>query len=156
MLVETIRQDLNQAVKNRDPEKMGALRLILAALEYRRLQSRQAVASTGLSQDEEMAVLRSEAKKRQEAIEIYKKANQSERAAQEESELEVINSYLPKQLSEEEVREATKAVIAGLGEGVNPPIRRVNKGQVIGMVIGKLGKEKVDGSVVAKVVSELI
>ncbi len=142
MLTEKIRAELNIAAKEQNPSKVQTLRLLLSALEYKRMQK-----LADLSPEEEIAVVKSEVKKRQEAIEIYTRIKEEQRALNEKGELEVLMEYLPKQLGEEEVRKVVLDVLGQLGEGAN-------KGQVIGMVMGKIGKENVDGSIVAKMVGE--
>lgn len=144
MLSEKVRSDLATAMKEQRKAAAGTLRLLLSALEYKKMQK-----MAELSTEEEIAVIKSEVKKRQEAIEIYSKAGEAERAAVEKEELLVLREYLPEQVGEEEVEKVAKEVIGQLGEGAN-------RGQVIGAVIGKIGRDKVDGAVVSKVVNQLL
>jgi len=143
MLIEQVRSDLHKATKNRDMALVGALRMLVSALEY--LEKR----GGEFSKDDELAVVKSEVKKRKEAIEAYEKAGHESRAAAEKAELEVISEYMPQQASEEEVRLVVKKMISEIGG-------EINRGQLIGRVIGQIGKDKVDGTVVAKVVNEVL
>ena len=136
------------ATKASDRKTMGAARLLLSALEYKRMQDPNAGAMEGIADEEEMAVVRTEMKKRQEAMEIYEKAGDKERAAQEKLEMDYMSKFMPPQMGEDEVREVAKRVMAQMGEVSN-------KGILIGKVIAEIGKDKVDGAVVAKVVNQL-
>src|SRR5688500_18640440 len=107
MLIDQVRSDLNEASKKRDTSTMQALRLLLSALEYKKMQK-----LADLTPEEEIAVIKSEVKKRQEAMEIYQKANDETRANAEKVELEVLSKYMPKQASEEEVRGVVREVMA--------------------------------------------
>lgn len=142
MLLDQVKTDLQNATRQQDTTRVGVLRLLKTALDYKKSQTLK-----DLTPEEEIAVIKSEVKKRQEAIEIYEKANALDRVATEKAELEILQPYLPAQKGEEEVRQALGEVIRALGPGAN-------RGQVIGQVIAKLGKENVDGSIVARVVNE--
>ncbi len=144
MLTEEIRVQIGQAAKERDSMRVSTLRLLLSALEYKRMQK-----LADLVPEEEITVIKSEVKKRQEAIEIYEKAGEVERAAVEKGELAILRDFLPEQMGEEEVRKVVMEVKKSLGEGVN-------RGQVVGIVISKIGKEKVDGGLVARIVNEVV
>jgi uncharacterized protein YqeY len=139
MILERIKADLVDAQKRVDSKVVGILRLLMSSLEYKKIEVR----GESLSEDVEQAVLRTEAKKRREAIEIYEKAGDLVRKAQEEFELKIIEGYLPVLLSEEEVEKVVRKLIAETGK---------SGGQLIGVVMGQL-KGKVDGSIVAKVVA---
>lgn len=141
MLVEKVREQLQEALRGGDATVVSTLRMLVSALEYKRSQKQG-----DFSAEDELAVVRSEAKKRQEAIEIYEKAGQTERVTNEKAELEILNTFLPVQASEEEVMK----VIGELKD--NAP----GKGQLIGMVIGKMGKDRVDGTMVARLVSQAL
>lgn len=149
MKIQTqVREDLAVATKGGDKVTMGAARLLLSALEYKRMQSPNAAAMEGISDEEELAVVKTEVKKRQEAMDIYAKVGEAQRLEQEKSELDYMSKFLPEQVSEEEVKKVAERLAAELGEGVN-------KGILIGKVIAEIGKDKVDGSMVAKIVNQI-
>lgn len=132
---------MQEATKGGESLRAQTLKMLMAALEYKRGQK-----MADFSEADELGVIRSEAKKRLEAVEIYTKAGAVDRAEIEAKELKILEEFLPKQASEEDVRR----VVEGLRDSVP------SKGQLIGMVIGKMGKDKVDGTLVARIVNQLI
>lgn len=142
MLIDKVRADLQQATKEKDPERVGALRLLVSALGY--------LEKTGkaVAEADELAVLKTEAKKRKEAIEAYEKAGRAERVAVEQNELDVIEKYIPQQASDQEVRAVVERLVQEMGGE--------NRGQIIGRTIAEIGKDKTDGTVVARIVNEVI
>lgn len=110
---EKINQDLKDAMKARDSAKVDALRLINAALKDKDIEARGA--GKTLTEDDVLALLQKMIKSRQESLDIYEKAGRADLADKEKSEIAVISSYLPQQLSQEEVAEAVKAAIAEAG-----------------------------------------
>lgn len=142
MLVDKVRKDLQEATKARETERMGALRMLVSALEYLEKSGKQGEA-------EEMAIVKSEVKKRKEAMAAYEKVGEKERAQGEQKELEVIEVYMPEQVSEDEIKVVVERLVGEMGKDVN-------RGQLIGRVIGEVGKDKTDGSVVSKVIDEVL
>ncbi|HUN35847.1 MAG TPA: GatB/YqeY domain-containing protein [Trebonia sp.] len=112
-----LRADLNDAMRARDEVRKSTLRLALAAIQN------EEVAGTAheLSDDDVLKLLTREAKKRREAAEAYENAGRTEQAAAERAEGEVLAEYLPKQLSDSELRELVASVIAQAGDGAAPP-----------------------------------
>lgn len=105
--------DLKEAMKAGDRKRVDAIRLINAALKDRDIAARGE--GKTVSDDDILALLQKMIKSRQESLEIYEKNNRPELAAQEKGEIEVITSYLPKQMDEAAVAEAIKAAIAETG-----------------------------------------
>lgn len=97
-LKERISKDLIQALKNKDEIKVSTLRLFLAGVHNREIENKGRGGEANLTDDESFEILRREAKKRKEAMEIYVKANRIELANREEEELKVLEGYLPAQL----------------------------------------------------------
>jgi hypothetical protein len=95
-----IQQDLHQAMRSADKQKVQALRLVLAAIKQIEVDERIEVDANRL-----LAVLSKMAKQRQESIEQYQRANRLDLVTQEEYELALIQSYLPKPLQEDELIE---------------------------------------------------
>jgi uncharacterized protein YqeY len=114
MIRDDIKTALVTAMKAREPEKTGAIRLIQAAIKNRDIEAR-----TGKSVDDDDAliveVLNKMAKQRRESIEMYEKGNRPELAAAETAELAVIESFLPQRMSEAETVAAIAAIKAELG-----------------------------------------
>jgi uncharacterized protein YqeY len=102
----------------------------------------------GLSDDEIIGLLQKETKKRRESIDIYSKAGETERAANEQAEIDLISNYLPEAPSEEALKALVDEAVASLD---NPGMQQM--GQVIGAVKQKAGAGA-DGALIAKLVKE--
>lgn len=141
-MIEQLREQLKEASLKNDEVRVGVLRMLIAALEYKKSQI-----LAELSEAEILAVIKSEVKKRFEAMEVYKKAGAEDRYEAEKAEKLILEEFLPAQASEEEIKAKVIELKTELGG-------EVNKGQLIGRVIASLGKENVDGTMVARVVNE--
>lgn len=113
MLAEQLREDLNEALKARDRARVSVLRMLLAAIANRAITDRKK--AEGLSDETISEVIRSEAKKRKDACDIYQKANQHSRAAAEKSECEILEAYLPSELADDVIGAIVKGVIQARG-----------------------------------------
>src|ERR1700722_17237422 len=104
---------MKDAMKAGDKIRVGALRLIMAALKDREIEMR----GTGkiVSRADELAVLTKMVKSRQESLGIYQQAGRTELADQESAEIAVISEFLPKQMDDASVRAAAEAAIAQVG-----------------------------------------
>jgi uncharacterized protein YqeY len=109
-LYQRLDQALKEAIKNQQPVATSTLRLLKSAIRYREVDVRRP-----LTEAELQATINTQAKQRREAIAEYTKAGRPELARQEEEELSVLLSFLPPQLSPEEMAAAVNAVIAELG-----------------------------------------
>lgn len=113
-----MRTELNDALKSAMKEKdalaVSTLRLIQAALKDRDIAARTKGEPDGISDDEILGLLQSMIKQRRESIEAYKKGGRMELAEQEAGEIAVIERFLPKQLSEEEIADAVGEVLTEL------------------------------------------
>src|SRR3989344_4222976 len=105
-LLFKIANDLKESMKSGNAEKVAVLRMISAALKNREIEKRGRGQTVGLTDEEALAVLQKEAKKRKESIEAFSGGGRPELADKEKAELEIISFYLPRQMSEEEVRAA--------------------------------------------------
>src|ERR1700691_1412112 len=92
---------MKQAMKAGEKQRVGALRLIMAALKEREIEARGA--GKIVSRADELALLTKMVKSRQESLAIYREAGRAELAQQENAEIAVINEFLPKQMDEEAV-----------------------------------------------------
>lgn len=136
--LERIQADTRAAMKAGERDRVGALRLIADAL--------QKDAKEGGS--DEVAVLRRERKRRVEAAEAYREGGDAERAAAEEAEAELITSYLPAELSDDELAAIVDEAVASSG-AAGPQ----DMGKVMGPVMGKVGG-RADGKRVSALVRE--
>ena len=112
-LSDIVTARMKEAMKAGDKARVGALRLIMAALKDREIEARGA--GKIVSRADELALLTKMVKSRQESAAIYAGAGRAELAAQENAEVAVINEFLPRQMTEEEVIAAAKAAVAATG-----------------------------------------
>ncbi len=115
MLREAFSERLKQAMRAKDTRTVSTVRLILAALKDRDIAARPTGNTEGIGDPEILRLLQSMVKQRRESIALYRQGNRPELAAQEEAEIAVIESFLPKQMSDDETAEAAKAAIAATG-----------------------------------------
>ncbi|MGA2043088.1 MAG: GatB/YqeY domain-containing protein [Roseiarcus sp.] len=110
---EVVVERMKDAMKAGDKVRVGALRLIMAALKDREIEMRGK--GTTLSRSDELAVLSKMVKSRQESLAIYQQAGRAELAEQERAEIAVINEFLPSQMDDSAVEAAALAAIAATG-----------------------------------------
>src|SRR4051794_27108613 len=123
-VLEQVQDDVKTAMKARDRERAGALRMIVDVLQK----------DAKLGEGDEIAVLQRERKKRVEAAEAYEGAGRTDQAASERFEAELIEAYLPQQLSDEELAQLVDAAVAESG-ATDPK----QMGQVMGLLKPKVG-----------------
>jgi uncharacterized protein YqeY len=137
-ILEQVQEDVRNAMKAGEREKVGALRLVVDALQQ----------DQKLGDGDETAVLQKERKKRLEAAEAFRDAGRGEQADAEQSEAELIEAYLPAQLSDDELAEMVDAAIAETGADEVSQI-----GQVMSAAMPKVSG-RADGKRVSQVVRE--
>lgn len=145
MLSEQIRSEMLDATRARNNVLRDTLRLMVAAIENGRID-----AGHELSDDETLRVLQKEAKQRRESIVEYRKGNREDLVEQEQKELDIIQTYLPEQLGEDEVRQFVVETIAEVGATGPDDMRNV-----MGPLMQKLGG-RADGRVANAIVRELL
>jgi uncharacterized protein YqeY len=111
---ERFTQEMKDAMKAGDKRKLSTVRLIQAALKDKDIEARGAGKGEA-SEEEILALLQKMIKQRQESIAIYEQAGRAELAQQEREEAEIIASYLPQQMGDEEIRAAIENVIVRIG-----------------------------------------
>jgi uncharacterized protein YqeY len=145
-LADKISEELKTAMKAKDAVSLRGLRGIKSVLMLLSTQE----GGKEVTEADELAALVKMAKQRKDSIQIYKDQNREDLAKIEEEELAVIERFLPKQMSEEEIRAEIEAIIAQTGaEGMK------DMGKVMGMASGKL-KGKADGKKIADIVKGLL
>ncbi|MEI6561507.1 MAG: GatB/YqeY domain-containing protein [Verrucomicrobiota bacterium] len=112
-LQQQIDNDLKEAMKAKQAERLGVLRMLKAALKNVAIEKGGATAV--LDDAEAMAVVRKQVKQRQDSIEGFTKGNRPELAAKEQAEMEILNTYLPKAMSPEDLAALVKEAIAEAG-----------------------------------------
>jgi uncharacterized protein YqeY len=146
-LKDQIMADLKQAMKDKEQDKLRVLRSLKAKLLEKEISERKD-GEASLSDEQTIDVLMKAAKQRKESIDQFKSGGREDLVENEEMELEIIDSYLPKMLSEEEVRDVARQKIDALGAET-----MADMGKVMGVMMQEL-KGKAEGSVVSKVVKE--
>ena len=112
MLRTRLSDALKSAMKAKDRRRVSTLRLILAALKDRDIAARSDGKERPLADDDILLMLQTMVRQRRESIELYEKGNRPELAQKEREEIGVIEDYLPQQLSDDEVTDASRRVIA--------------------------------------------
>ncbi|MCB9008448.1 MAG: GatB/YqeY domain-containing protein [Ardenticatenaceae bacterium] len=142
---ETLQQERIAAMRAGDTAKRNAVGLLLAAIKQEEVDNQTTLDDEGV-----MEVLQRQAKQRRESIADYEKAGRPEMAATEEAELTIIESYLPQQMSREQITAVAAEIIAELGV-----TDARGMGQVMGRLMPKV-KGQADGRLVNEVVRELL
>ena len=115
LLREKISEQFNIALKNKNKSLISTLRLILAAIKERDIANRTAEKKEVIKDPEIIKVLRKMKKQRQDSADLYKKGERQELLEAEVEEIKIINTFLPKQLNEEETKKICKEVIESVG-----------------------------------------
>jgi len=139
-----IEKQLKEALKKKNEVVISTLRLILASIKNYEIEQKR----RELDDQDIIKVLKREAKKRHESIEAYHQGGRNELADQEQRELDVIKTYLPAEMSAEEIRRVVKKIIEDKSEPVN-------FGMIMGETMKQLG-QAADGKLVSQIVKEAI
>ena len=110
-----LNEALKEAMRAKNPRAVSTLRLILAALKDRDIAARGRGVTDGIDEEEILSMLQTMIKQRREAISLYEQGGRLELAEQEREEIGIIETFLPKQFNDAEVREAVAKVIADIG-----------------------------------------
>lgn len=141
---------MKEALKDKDNLRLSTVRLINAAIKDRDIAARSNGNMDGITDSEILALLQFMIKQRNESIKMYRDANREELAAREEAEVEVIQTFLPAQLSEDETKAAIDAAIAETGASSIKDM-----GKIMGVLKGKYAGQLDMGSVGALVKAKL-
>lgn len=146
-LEEKINQDIKDAMRAKEKEKLESLRAIKAALL---LEKTQKGASESISEDAELKILQKLVKQRKDTAQIYQEQERNDLAEKELSEASIIEKYLPEQLSDQELTAKVKSIIEQLGAK-----SMADMGKVMGMASKQLAG-KADGKAIADKVKALL
>ena len=144
-LVDEIQKDMYKAMKEKEKERINALRNIIGKLKYRYIDK-----GDKLTEQEEIKVIQSLAKQRRESIEMYKQGGRNDLVETETKELSIIEEYLPQAMSEEEVRRLVRETVKETGAESMSDL-----GKVMPLVMKK-GAGKVDGKIAQEIFRELL
>lgn len=143
-LLDRLNDDMKQAMKNKEKDKLSVLRMLKAALQNEAIK----LGKSQLSEDEELTVLSRELKQRKDSLQEFENAGRMDLVEKAKAEIEIVQLYMPKQLTEEELLEIVKQTIAEVGAS-----SKADMGKVMGAIIPKV-KGKADGSLVNKLVQQ--
>ena len=149
-LREKINEQFNTALKNKNKTLVSTLRLILAAIKDRDIANRTAEKKETIKDAEIVKVLKKMRKQRQDSAELYKKGERQELLEIELAEIKIIDTFLPKQLNEEETKKICKEVIESLGASSTKDM-----GKIMGSLKQKYS-ESIDFSKVNVIVKGLL
>ena len=133
-LFDQIQTDMYAAMKAGEKEKSGTLRITLAKLKDKRIEKRE-----DLSEEEEMKILQTLVKQRKESIQLYEKGGREDLVNAEKNEMKILNGYLPKMMSEDDIRSIVQSVVKEVGAAsiadmgrVMPEVMKRGKGLIDG------------------------
>lgn len=142
---ERMEADLKTAMKERNTERRDALRYIISAFKYAEIDTR-----TELTPDDEMRILRQQTKQRQDSIEQFKSGGREDLVEKEESQLRILEEYLPQQMSDDELNTFVTNAISEVGaEGPK------DMGKVMGHLRSQTG-DRVDGRRLSSAVKDAL
>ena len=144
-LSEQIRSDLTSAMKAQEKERLSTLRMLQSAIKNEQINS-----GHELSDEEAMTVIRKAVKQRLDSIEQYTKGNRPELAEKERSEMELLKTYLPPELTDDEIESGVREIIASTGAQ-----SKKDMGKVMKEATGRY-KGRVDGKKIQEIVSRLL
>jgi uncharacterized protein YqeY len=144
-MLKKLEQDMMQALKSKEKEKAGALRLIISKCKNKAIELRKE-----LSDQEIIKVLQTVAKQHKESIKLYKEGNRNDLVEAEVRELGFVEVYLPSMMSVEDLRSLVSSVVAEVGA-----TSMADFGKVMPNVM-KQGAGKIDGNTAQSIVKELL
>ena len=144
-LTDQIRADMTESMKARTADRTSTLRMLQAALKNEQIN-----VGHELSDEEALTVIRKAVKQRLDSIEQYTKGNRPELAAKEQAEMEILQTYLPPELSEAEVESGLREIIASTGAASKKDLGKVMKEATARF------KGRVDGKKIQEIVSRLL
>ena len=142
MLKEQIDADLKAAMLAKDQLTLDTLRMLRA-----RIKNEEIAKGKDFADEEIVAVIGSEVKKRKDSVTAYTEGNRPELAAKEQNEITVLQKYLPEQISEDEVRKIIEETLSG------QTFQASDFGKAMALVMPKL-KGRADGSLISKILKE--
>ncbi|MCV9884903.1 GatB/YqeY domain-containing protein [Metabacillus halosaccharovorans] len=143
-LLDRLNQDMKQAMKNKEKDKLVVIRMVKAALQNEAIK----LGNNELSAEEELTVLSRELKQRKDSLQEFKNADRLDLVEKTQAEIDILVDYMPEQLSEEEVSEIVKKTISEVNA-----TSKADMGKVMGALMPKV-KGKADGSLVNKLVQQ--
>ncbi|ENQ3079894.1 GatB/YqeY domain-containing protein [Bacillus sp. WLY-B-L8] len=144
-LLSRLNDDMKQAMKNREKEKLTVIRMVKSALQNEAIKLQNS-----LTEEEELTVLAREVKQYKDSLLEFEKAGREDLVDKLKSEIQILETYLPEQLTEEELLAVIQQSISEVGAA-----SKADMGKVMSAVLPKV-KGKADGSQVNRLVSQLL
>jgi uncharacterized protein len=143
-LLERLNNDMKQAMKNKEKDKLSVIRMIKASLQNEAIK----LGNKELSEEEELTILSRESKQRKDSLHEFEKAGRNDLTEKLRAELTIVELYMPKQLSDEELSDIVEKTISEIGA-----ISKADMGKVMAAIMPKV-KGKADGSLINKLVQQ--
>src|SRR5581483_2891918 len=143
-LKEQLDQDLKDAMRAKDENRVRAIRMLKAAvsnLEFARTDPKNPDHDKPITEGDLLRVVENQIKQRRESIELYQKSNHPELVAQEQAEIATLEKYMPQQLSRDEIKAQVERVIADLNTRQFPKVMKESAARLKGRADGKLVNE---------------
>ena len=150
-LKDQITEDMKTAMRAKDSERLGTIRLLLSAIKQKEVDERVMVDDTMV-----VVIVDKLIKQRKDSIEAFQKAERKDLADKEASEMLVLQGYLPARMSADEVNAAVRAIVAALGEAAGTKMGAGDMGKVMGSVKAQLAGKADMGQVSAAVKAALV
>ena len=150
VLRDKIKSDMVEAMKNKRELELSVLRMVTSALHNCEIEKRAKTSGAVLEEEEVVATVRSEAKKRRDAIEGFEKGGRKELAEKEAAELKILEAYLPQEISDNELKKIVQDVLGQFGE-----VTQKDFGKVMGAVMKKVSGQA-SGDRVSQMVRKLL
>ncbi len=144
-ILDTLQEDMKQALRSKDELTLSTIRMVKSSVGYARIEKRR-----DLTDDEVLVVIAKQAKQRRESIEAAEGGGRADIAERERAELEILSKYLPEQLSEGEIENIVREVVAELGV---TDIK--DRGKLMGPVMQKT-RGRADGKLVNQIVERVL
>jgi len=144
-LSDQVRADLTESMKARSAERTSVLRMLQAAIKNEQINVQHELAD-----EEVMTVIRKAVKQRLDSIEQYTKGNRPDLAAKEQSELEILKTYMPPELTDEEIESGVREIVASTGAQSKKDMGKVMKEATARY------KGRVDGKKIQEIVARLL
>ena len=141
MISQNIQKMIGEAMKAHDSIRLSTLRMLSSAFNYAKIDNKH-----DLTEEEELVVIRKQAKERKDSIEAYSKAGREEMAASEKAELAILQEFLPAEMGSDELEKIVTEAITQTGATT-----MADMGKVIGAVKAKVGAS-VEGGTIAELV----
>ncbi|MDQ0339633.1 uncharacterized protein YqeY [Caldalkalibacillus uzonensis] len=144
-LAEQLNSDMKQAMKNKEKTRLSVIRMVKAALKNEEIKLGRA-----LTDEDVLTVLSREMKQRKESLQEFEKAGRDDLVETLKEEISVLETYLPEQMSEDELRQLVSDTITEVGA-----VSKADMGKVMGAIMPKV-KGKADGALVNRLVQEAL